>query len=213
MRVRKMVIADSHQLVRSAIKNLILQRFSPNDVLEAGNASEMLSLISRVKDVGLLVTEGEETQETDMVASAIKVRPELKVIVLSSNKELHAVRRAFRQGASAYLFKGCDFEELEKAINYAEMGERYVCHQVAGALLESDLSRPDPICQAVPQISARELEILELIGEGKTNLEIAEQLFLSKRTVEGHRQSLLDKTNSRNSAQLIRFAVRNALIN
>ena len=124
--------------------------------------------------------------------------------------------KSFRNGVSGYLIKNVSSLELLMAIRYVVAGGRYVCEEISMSLIEKmpalgGISKNSNLKDEL-ELSERELEVLEKLGEGLTNHEISEKLFLSKRTVEGYRQSLLKKTNSRNTATLIKFAVENGLL-
>jgi DNA-binding NarL/FixJ family response regulator len=142
--------------------------------------------------------------------------PEIKVIVLSMLDHEKYVIEAFRAGACGYILKNVSSEELIFALRHIySTNERYLCNEISLKLLDRLITMPDTIALADHlniDLSKRELEVLALIAEGYTNQEIAEKLFTSKRTVEGHRQNLIDKTGARNTAALIRFAIVNGLI-
>jgi DNA-binding NarL/FixJ family response regulator len=131
------------------------------------------------------------------------------------HNDMSYVTEAFARGASGYLLKECSPEELLFAIKYIARNGQYLSAELAVKLpgLYSAVfaaSKSAPLSDI--QFTERELEVMRLIGEGMTNNEISDYLFLSKRTVEGHRQSLLEKTGCRNTAVLVKFAVQNGLI-
>ncbi|RYE33597.1 MAG: response regulator transcription factor, partial [Sphingobacteriaceae bacterium] len=142
--------------------------------------------------------------------------PLVKVIILSMIDHEKYILKAFRAGAYAYILKNVTADELIFAIKHVHSSnERYICSELAIRLLDKLLQRPEQIdIRISPEIelSKREVEVLNLIAEGFTNQEIADKLFTSKRTVEGHRQNLIEKTNSRNTAALIRYAITTSLI-
>ena len=124
--------------------------------------------------------------------------------------------QAFKNGASAYILKNITSDELVFCIKHVCLNaDRYICNELALRMLDKVINKPDVV---VPnenteiELSKREIEVLTLIAEGYTNLEIADKLFTSKRTVEGHRQNLIDKTGSRNTAALIRYAILSGMI-
>jgi len=141
--------------------------------------------------------------------------PKVKVVMLSMHDHEKYVMEAFKNGASGYLLKNIDAEELIFAVKFVDQGRRYLCAELTMSLMDTMLQSKQHL-MSMPEneidFSLRELEILQLIAEGLTNLEMSEKLFLSKRTIEGHRQSLLDKTGSKNSAALIRYGVLHGLI-
>ncbi|SOD13976.1 response regulator transcription factor [Pedobacter xixiisoli] len=207
------ILADQQQLVRSGLKTLLLGTSDDTHVIETSTFEEALDLLPQT-NAQFLITDMSAENGPEIIQRALGIVPSLKVLVLSDQFDLGLVHRTFAHGASAFLLKECLYEELLVAMKCASAGRQYLCSGISSRLLESsrdctDIKAP-PIDRKI--FTERELEILALIAEGRTNLEMSEQLFLSKRTVEGHRQSLLDKTKSRNTAQLITFAVRNHII-
>ena len=123
--------------------------------------------------------------------------------------------QAVGAGASGFLLKNVGEEEMRFAIRHVSAGNLYVCSELMSKFIARVSSIPqedENEIKVAIDLSRREIEILLLIAEGLTNNEIAEKLFTSRRTVEGHRQNLLEKTGARNTATLIRFAVRNGII-
>jgi DNA-binding NarL/FixJ family response regulator len=139
--------------------------------------------------------------------------PSVRLIILSMVDDLNIVADVINSGAAAYLLKNSETIELIFAIRFVVAGYRYLSADLGFNLLARSHK---PTSLTLPQdkgnYSARELEVLRLIAEGLTNTEIAEKIFVSKRTVEGHRQSLLTKTSSKNTAVLIKNAVSGQLI-
>jgi DNA-binding NarL/FixJ family response regulator len=141
----------------------------------------------------------------------------IKVLILSMMAQEKYVAEAMKAGALGYLLKTTDQEELIHAIGTVARGEQYVSTQIAMNLLNN---RTEPHTHTAPvvnrgtsvDISKREMEVLQLIAQGYTNQQIADITFTSKRTVESHRQSLLEKTGSKNTASLIVYASKHQLL-
>jgi len=136
-------------------------------------------------------------------------------VMLSMHDNEKYISQSFMEGAVGYLLKNISAEELVFSLKHVETGKKYICAELAVNMLNKlitngVLEQDSTFSEA--DFSSREIEVLHLIAEGLTNLEMAEKLFISKRTVEGHRQSLLDKTGSRNTAKLIRYAATNGLL-
>lgn len=209
-------LADDHIVVANGLKLLLSSKDDLNVLPECKSGSEVLCLLDKGYHIDVLIT---DINMPDMdgltLAKEIKrVSPHTKIIFLSLSGEMHHVRNAFSEGASAYLVKNANIEELFIAIDFAVKAKVFVGQELTEKLIgklllhQNDEFIADPI-----DFTSRELEVLDCIAQGMTNLEISEKLFLSKRTVEGHRQSLLTKTKSRNTATLIRQAVKRGLIN
>jgi DNA-binding NarL/FixJ family response regulator len=210
----KIILAEDHKLVRDGIKMLLGTADTLEVVGEAANGQAVLDLLEGgaiadlvLADMTMPVMDGKA-----MLAAINERYPKVKVVFLSMMENPAHIAQMIRAGAYGYLLKNTGAEELIFALNHVSTGERYICAEIGINLLEQfsvDVKTTD---YSGIEFSERELEILHLIAEGHTNLEMADRLFISKRTVEGHRQSLLEKTGSRNTATLIRSAVMRKLI-
>ncbi|WP_437920052.1 response regulator [Sphingobacterium sp. LRF_L2] len=215
----KIILAEDHLVVRNGIKLLIDSQDHLSVVGEADNGNDVLSLLRDgceadivLSDISMAGMDG-----ITLVEKLKEEYPAIKVVILSMMSSSQHVFQAFEKGAWGYLVKNVGYDELLFAVQHVGKGGRYLCEELAMMLVEklqaapsTDTSVEDLISQM--DISERELEVLQLIGEGHTNVEIADKLFLSKRTVEGHRQNLIDKTGVKNSAALIKLAVKTGLI-
>ena len=190
---------------------------SINIIGEATSGAEVIALMSHPVTVDVLLTDI-QMQEMDgiaLISKAKEIDPHTEVIVLSMHNDVSYIDQAFAQGASGYLLKECNTDELLFAVKQVAAGRKYICMDLSVKLLglcaqRTSVASTKQILNA--EFSERELEVLRLIADGMTNDEMSDKLFLSKRTIEGHRQSLLNKTGSRNTATLIRFAVTNGFI-
>jgi DNA-binding NarL/FixJ family response regulator len=149
----------------------------------------------------------------DLARELQQLAPEIKVIMLTAESGERYLAEAFKAGAKGYLLKETDGEELVYAIRKVAQGRHFVCTGLARQLskrlaAESKISSD----HTTIELSERESEILHLLADGLTNLEIADRLFTSRRTVEGHRLSLLQKTGARNGLELIKLAMLNGLL-
>lgn len=212
------VLAEDHHIVRNGIRYVLEQQ--DNSLLvtgEATNGAEVLELLAKginadilLMDMNMPVMGG-----MDLMAQVARQYPALKVIVLSALEHEKYVLNAFEAGVSGYLLKSVRADELTFAIKHVYHNNRYVCSELTSYLINRLLAIPEPV--AIEQVlnvdlSDREIEILGLIAEGYTNQEIADKVFTSKRTIEGHRLNLIEKTGSRNTASLIKFALNNGII-
>jgi len=207
------ILADQQQLVRSGLKTLLLGTSADRHITEADKLEQALTFLPHSK-TDFLITEMLAGDNPALIGKALALDPALKVLVLSDEANLSLVHQVFVNGASGFLLKECLYDELLLAMKCAGVGRQYLCSGISSTLLATArlwMDKKDPAASNLI-FTDREKEVLALIGEGKTNMEMSEELFLSKRTVEGHRQSLLDKTNSRNTAQLVRFAVRHGIL-
>lgn len=214
----RIILAEDHLIVRNGIKLLLESQPNFEVVGEVSNGAEALDWLAAGGVADLLVTDLSMNQNDGLklIRDLQGKDSPLKIVVLTMmNCELH-VAKCFEAGGRAYLVKNVTAEELIFCINHVGRGGRYLCEELTmklvDKLIDTTSSQPQRLDPATLDLSTRELEVLELLGEGFTNQEIAHKLFLSKRTVEGHRQNLIDKTKSRNTPALIRFAVLNGLI-
>lgn len=212
------MLADDQMIVRDGIRMLLETAENIDIVAVAMNGAEVLDLLQQPVKVDLLLTDIEMPglDGISLISQAKAIDPDIKIIVLSMHNDLSYLGESFAQNADGYLLKNCNVDELLFAINHVMQGGRYISTELSVNL--ADLYYTNQIALA-PQglkqdteFSEREIEVLQLIGEGLTNYEISDKLFLSKRTIEGHRQSLLQKTNSNNTATLIKFAVVHGLL-
>jgi DNA-binding NarL/FixJ family response regulator len=212
------LLAEDHNVVRNGIRSLIEKETDIKVSAEAINGKRALALLSNATDINIVLTDLNmpEMNGIELINKIKLSYPDIKVVVLSMLDHEKYVIEAFRAGACGYILKNVSSEELIFALRHIHStNERYLCNEISLKLLDRLITMPDTIALADHlniDLSKRELEVLALIAEGYTNQEIAEKLFTSKRTVEGHRQNLIDKTGARNTAALIRFAIVNGLI-
>lgn len=213
------LLTEDHNVVRDGIKSLLEKENDLQVIAEATNGRQALNLLDEEMKVDIVLADLNmpELNGIELTAVVKAKFPKIKVIILSMLDHEKYILEAFKAGASAYILKNVTADELVFAIKHVCYNdERYICSELSLRMLDKLLHRPEIII--VPEtpeteLSKREAEVLTLIAEGFTNQEIADKLFTSKRTVEGHRQNLIDKTSSRNTAALIRYAIVNGLIN
>ena len=215
----KVLLAEDHNIVRNGIRSLLDKQHDIEVVAEATDGIEVLQKLEEgiVPDVILTDINMPQLNGLALIQEVRKRLPDAKVLILSMLDHENYVMQALGNGANGYLLKSISEDEMMFAIRHVTAGgNMYVCSELTEKLLIKLSSIPSENStselKVAVDLSRRELEILLLIAEGFTNNEIAEKLFTSRRTVEGHRQNLLEKTSARNTATLIRFAVRNGLI-
>ncbi|MDB5023226.1 MAG: DNA-binding response regulator [Mucilaginibacter sp.] len=212
----KVILAEDHNIVRNGIKNLLQRDEKFNIVGEALNGREVLALLEAgiIPDIILADLDMPQMGGIELIENLRSMPGYIKTILLTMHADEKYLSDAFKAGAMGYLFRNVGADELLFAINYVYNNKKYICLDLSLSLLErnnfSSVVKPNNYSNG---FSKRELEILNLIAEGYTNQEIADKLYTSKRTVEGHRQALIDKTGVRNSPALVKFAVLNGIIN
>ncbi|SIT83416.1 response regulator transcription factor [Pontibacter indicus] len=211
-----LIIAEDHVVLRQGLRALLEKDTDLEIVGEAENGREVLHLLAEkqvdivLMDVNMPVMDGFEA-----TAEIRKNFPETKVIALSMHSNLPFVQKMLDSGAAGYLPKTANSNELSAAIKLVASGTRYISGNLSIQLLEQSIMKEGQYVQkagADKGLSKRELEVLALVAEGYTNVEIADKLFTSKRTVETHRQNILEKTQAKNTASLIKYAVENGII-
>ena len=211
------ILADDHNIVRNGIKNLLEK---DNDIRVAGEAFDgehVLKLLDSGTQADIILADMNMPKLGGIeLADKLKAAGNtVKVILLTIHDHRNHILKAFQSGVSAYLFKNISAEELVFAIKHVYGGSKYLCLELSERLLDEMLTSPSlKISNQTTNItfSEREISILKLMVEGYTNKEIAERLFTSKRTVEGHRQAMINKTGVRNTPALIRFVLKNGVL-
>ncbi len=210
-------VADDHALFRRGMVSLLNNM---NDdfavVIEAPNGQELIdALPAKMPDVILMDLQMPVLDGIRATEQIKKTYPHVKVIVISMHDEDQFVTRLMELGANGYLLKDADPDEVEKAI-YTVVKEDYyygafLIKVMHNRFTQKPLRREQTKLLLPVDLSDRELEILTLICEGYTTPQIADKLFISTRTVEGHRNRLMEKTGTKNVAGLVAWAVRNGV--
>jgi len=207
----RIIIVDDHHLFRNGLR-LLIEAFPEFEITgEASNGREFLEIIrSTPADVVLMDINMPETDGVEATRAVMKIRPDIHVIALSMYGEEDYYYRMTEAGAKGFLLKDSDISEVRDAILTLQKGGSYFSQELLHNVIQKIKHRESET--KVANLSKREKEILLKICEGLSNQEIAEALFISKRTVDKHRANLLDKTNARNTASLILYAIKNKLI-
>ncbi|HKK40887.1 MAG TPA: response regulator transcription factor [Bacteroidales bacterium] len=207
----RIIIADDHQLFRNGLK-ILLNAFPEFEVIgEASNGEEFLRIIKNTKaDIALMDINMPEMDGIEATRKGLKISPEMDIIALSMYGEEEYYYKMVDAGAKGFLVKDSDISEVKEAILTVRKGGSYFSQELLYHVIQKIKHRENE--NKAANLSKREKEILIKICEGLSNQEIAETLFISKRTVDKHRANLLGKTNSKNTASLILYAIRNKLI-
>jgi two-component system, NarL family, response regulator NreC len=200
------MLVDAHAVFRAGLRLLLESQGGVTVVAEASSAEVALA-ISLARDPDAIVTDltMEGFRGAAVVEAFVGRFPEARILVLSTVDSPIDIRQAFDAGAWGYLSKGAAATELPDAIARILNGERYV-QPALGAMLASDGAGPSTPEDPVAALTERERGVLDLLVLGHTNVEVASLLFLSPRTVETHRASILRKLGVKSRAELVRFA-------
>lgn len=211
----KIALVDDEALFRKGMEMLLQDCDFCEVIMEAENGAQALEMLGAAKglpEVILLDLQMPVLDGVDTLKLLQRDYPDIKVIVLTSHYNSSMILNLVEEGASAFLPKNVDPDELTETIrNVVEKGFHYNAYIVQ--LLRERMLFGKPKKKAkLDELTKREKEILMLICDQFTNKEIAEKLFISSRTVEGHRNKMLDKTQSKNTVGLIIYAIENGLI-
>ena len=210
----RILLADDHTIVRDGVKVLLDAQPDLEVVAEAGDGAEAVEL-GMSDDVDLAILDVTMPRMTGLQAAAelSRRRPELKILMLSMHDKEQYFFEALKAGASGYVLKTAANRDLIEACRAAMRGEPFLYPGAVRALVRDFLERASRGEQtAQDPLTPRELEIVKLIGEGHTSEEIANTLFISKKTVDRHRANVLEKLGMRNRVDLTRYAIRNGLV-
>lgn len=207
------LLVDDHTLVREGIRNSLNGNDHIEIVGEAKNGKEALECLENqmvdvvIMDVSMPVMNGVEA--TRKIREAY---PDINILILTMHNEEAQMYELLQSGALGYLLKSTSISELVEAIEVVAQGETYFTREVTRTMMSRLVKKKDD--SRVTKLSAltrREKEVLKLISEEFTNHEIADKLFISSRTVDTHRRNLIQKLQARNTAGLVRYAIRNKI--
>lgn len=215
----KIILADDHDVVLTGMKLLIESQVDMKVIGQGKNGQEVLTLLERAEIPDILISDLNMPgmNGLDLTKQVKALYPNIKILIVSMINDLSYLMKAFQNGATGYLLKTVDYEEMFFGIRQIIKGSHFLCAQMT-LIVVKYLEKFPTVFLDTNQIikdsglTEREVEILQLISEGLNNAEIADKLFISKRTVEGHRQSLLEKSASKNTASLIKYAVNYGII-
>ena len=208
------MVVDDHQLFIDGISLMIENTTDLQLKYVASNGKEALNIIASDPDIDVLITDI-SMPELSGIALCKKLQPEyphIKILMLSMHNDPSNIKEALNAGALGYILKHTGQTELMAAIREVSTGASFFSEEVKNTIMHSMSKARKRDSGITPKLSKRELEIIQLIAEEHTTNEIAEKLFISLHTVESHRKNILRKTNSRNLAGLIKYALKEGII-
>jgi len=213
MKIR-ILIADDHAIFRSGLRVLIQQEADMEVVGETGTGHETLrALESAAVDILLLDINMPGLTGSRVAEMALKEHPLLRIVVLTMHEDEYYVQELFKIGVKGYVLKKSTGTEVLQAIRSVYHGNNYIDPALASMVLSPYMGNGSAKKQSrMDMLTRREQEVLEFLVYGHTNVEIAEKLFISDRTVETHRASITGKLELKTRAELVRFALDNGLL-
>jgi DNA-binding NarL/FixJ family response regulator len=211
MAMIKLILADDHQLVRQGFRALLESLDSVEIVGEAANGQQVIDLLRSGKHAQIVLMDAEMPILDGIAATEQIMRDFLgvRVIMLTMLNTKDIIQKAVEKGVKGFLFKNTSKYELNEAIRRVAEGETYFASEVASVLLSTSKPSENGILEL---LSERELEILKLVAEGFSSTEIGDKLFISPRTVDTHRNNLIQKLNVHGIVGLVRFAIQHKLV-
>lgn len=208
----KIMLVDDHTLFRNGLRILLNNLNEYKVTAEAANGREFIDLLeSHVPDLVLLDIDMPVMDGIEAARLALEKLPDLKIITLSMYGEEDYYYKMVDAGVKGFLLKNSDINEVKAALQAVLEGGTYFSSELLKNLVNSLRSKSQHH-EKQNVLSERETEILILICQGFSNQEIADQLFISKRTVDKHRSNILEKSESKNTAQLVMYAIKNQLV-
>ena len=209
----RVLLADDHAIVRQGLSNSIRQE---EDMEVVGQAQNGLSAILLVKelspDIVVMDISMPDINGVDATREIVRDFPKVKVIALSMYSAKKFIREMFKAGASGYLLKDCEFDELANAIRTVMSGKSYLSPEITDVVVDSYVrTSAEDKASAFSALTKREREVLQLTAEGKTTKQTGLKLHISPKTVEAHRLRIMEKLDIDNIAQLTKYAIQEGL--
>lgn len=210
----KLIIIDDHKMFREGIKALLEKDPQIRVIADSDNFSGIKNQLQEDKpDIILMDIDLAEINGIEATVYVRKNHPEIKVLALSMHSDHNYVIKMLEAGATGYLLKNAGKEEMLNAIKSVSIGDSYFSKEVSAQIFD-ELNRTkekEPYIKKI-LVTTRETEVLKLIAQEYSNQEIADKLFISVRTVDTHRRNLLEKLGVKNTAGLVRYALKNRLV-
>jgi len=209
----RVLIADDHKIFREGLRALLEKQRGIEVVAEAKDGLEAVRFAQKlIPDVVIMDVAMPEKNGIEATRETLEVLPKIKVIALSMHSDRRFVLQMLKAGAVGYLLKDSAFEELAAAIQAVSSGQTYLSPKITDVVIKEYLhSQARSEVSVFTILTHREREVLQLLAEGKSTKEIAATLHLSVKTIETHRQQVMDKLDIHSVAELTKYAIREGL--
>ncbi|MCD4834147.1 MAG: response regulator transcription factor [Bacteroidales bacterium] len=210
----KIVLVDDHQMFRDGVKSVLSDEDNIEVIGEIGNGNDLYEVLKSIKpDVIITDISMPEISGIDIAKYVSENYPEIKILILSMHSNEEFITKALSAGANGYLPKDTSMNELLEAINTIYTGDNYFNKEISDTILKSIINKSKSAKENAKNetLTKREKEIVNLVVDGLANKEIADKLFISVRTVDSHKNNIMQKLNLKSSVELVKYAIKNNL--
>lgn len=216
MGVHRVLIADNSDLARIGLKSIFKQNKDIEVVGEAKKNEDLINLVIKKKPDVVIIDYTANKFNIEVVSECKSILPSLRFVAITPLQSSEVVINAIRHGINSYIKKDCDEQEILDSISSTANGYKFFCGRILETIQRNDINidhieYEELSCLPV-SLSQRELEIIQIIAEGKTNSAIADQLFISTHTVNTHRKNIMSKLGVNNTAAIVMYAVKYRLV-
>lgn len=207
-----LVLADSNELIRIGLRTIFKGSGNIQIVGEAESTEELLSQVKAFSPNIVLIDYTSKGFSIDAIPTALNLNPRLKFVAITPEQSAQTLIHAVKSGIISYVKKDCSLNEIIDAVKETHAGNKFFCGQILETI-QGEGIKVDEIaefefsCEPI-SLSEREIEVITMIAEGLTNIEISDKLFLSKHTVNTHRKNIMAKLGVKNTAGIVMFAVK-----
>lgn len=206
-----LILAEENELTRIGLRT-IFKNSNVQIIGEAQSAAELLSLLKSFEADVVLIDYTSARFSIDVIPKALGLRPNVKFTAITPLQSGKTLIDALRSGVCSHVKKDCSIEEIIDAVTETALGEKFFCGEILETIRKEDINIEEFAdgeftCNPI-SISEREIEIITLIAEGLTNIEISDKLFLSKHTVTTHRKNIMRKLGIKNTAGIVMYALK-----
>ena len=212
----RVLIADHSDLARIGLKAIFRQNKNIEIVGEAKSNQELLELVVKVKPDVVIIDYTANNFNIEIVSECKVIQPTVRFIAITPLQSREVLINAIKNGINSYIKKDCDEQEILDSIPSTANGDKFFCGRILETIQRNDININHIEYEALSclpvSLSQRELEIIQLIAEGKTNITIAKDLFISTHTVNTHRKNIMGKLGVNNTAAIVMYAVKYRLV-
>ncbi|MFT7343643.1 MAG: DNA-binding NarL/FixJ family response regulator [Lentimonas sp.] len=212
----RVVLADNNDIVLLGIQTILRSEPGIEVVGEARDKKQLIDLLSQFDADLVMIDYTADGFDIDVIPQILNLKSSINVLAITPEQSAQTLVHALRSGVKSYIKKDCDVTEIIDAVRETSKGAKFFCGKILDTILKADIDVDDLdfqnfTCEPV-SLSERENEVVILISEGYTNVQIAEKLFLSNHTVNTHRKNIMNKLGVKNTAGIVMFAVKTELI-